>query len=168
MCVCARALVNRASRIHCSLCEFISDLSKIPDWKYKPLNRIFREGEESGLAESDYATLIVSADGGEKKKMEENSKKGDSKGSSGRAEAGASGKEGTTSGANVGMKSKQDGGDGSKRLVSHRAKKRFSQYVVVQQNWIYRTTPLVMFYCCIPYRRDLSRSLYRRTNGFPR
>lgn len=126
VCVCARALVNRASRIHCSLCEFISDLGEIPDWKYKPLNRSFREGEESGFTESDYATLIVSADGGEKKKMEENSKKGDSKGSSGRAEAGASSKEGTTSGANVGMKSKQDGGDGSKRLVSHRAKKRFS------------------------------------------
>lgn len=50
--------------------------------------------------------------------MEEN-KKGDSKGSS-RAEAGANNKEGTTSGGNVGTKSKQDsGGDGSKRLVSH-------------------------------------------------
>lgn len=90
---------------------------KVPDWEHEPLNRSVREGEESGLAESDYATLIVSADGGEKKKMEEN-KKGDSKGS-GRAEAGASSKEGTTSGANVGMKNKQDGGDGSKRLVSH-------------------------------------------------
>ena len=74
--------------------------------------------KKSGFAESDYATLIVSADGGETKKVEE-SKKGDSKGSS-RAEAGANNKEGTTSGGNVGTKSKQDGGgDGSKRLVSH-------------------------------------------------
>lgn len=73
--------------------------------------------KKSGLAESDHGTLIVSADGGEKKKVEEN-KKGESKGS-GRAEAGANSKEGTTSGANVGTKNKQDGGDGSKRLVSH-------------------------------------------------
>jgi len=72
--------------------------------------------------------LVVPADGGEKKKIEENSKKGDSKGG-GRAEAGAGGKEGTTSGANVGTKNKQDGGDGgSKRLVSHRAKKYGSRY----------------------------------------
>ncbi|XP_015178504.1 PREDICTED: SAFB-like transcription modulator isoform X2 [Polistes dominula] len=91
-------------------------LRKVPDREHEPLNRSVREGEESGLAESDYATLIVSADGGEKKKMEEN-KKGDSKGS-GRAEAGASNKEGTTSGANVGMKNKQDGGDGSKSVES--------------------------------------------------
>lgn len=58
--------------------------------------------------------------------MEENSKKGDSKGS-GRAETGASSKEGTTSGANVGLKSKQDCGEGSKRLVSRRTKNS-SQY----------------------------------------
>lgn len=132
-------------------------MGEIPDWKYKPLNRSVREGEESGFAESDYATLIVSADGGEKKKMEENNKKGESKGS-GRAEAGASSKEGTTTGANIGMKSKQDGGDGSKRLVSHRAKNG-SQYCGMA-NWKCHTTPLVMFYGCIPYRRDLSVPLW--------
>lgn len=77
--------------------------------------------------------MVVPADGGEKKKIEENSKKGDSKGG-GRAEAGAGGKEGTTSGANVGTKNKQDGGDGgSKRLVSPRAKKYGSQYCAVRQ-----------------------------------
>nr|KAF7429802.1 hypothetical protein H0235_006200 [Vespula pensylvanica] len=103
---------------HCASKGFKQDemLRKVPDREHEPLNRSVREGEESGLAESDYATLIVSADGGEKKKMEEN-KKGDSKGS-GRAEAGASNKEGTTSGANVGMKNKQDGGDGSKSVES--------------------------------------------------
>lgn len=40
------------------LCDFISDLAEIPDWKYKPLKAgaIFRsEGEEVllGCAESD-------------------------------------------------------------------------------------------------------------------
>lgn len=85
-----------------------------------------------GFAESDYATLIVPADGGEKKKMEENNKKGDSKGS-GRAEPGAGSKEGTTSGAN-GTKIKQEGGDGgSKRLVSLIELKSTVRSTVVQQ-----------------------------------
>jgi hypothetical protein len=76
--------------------------------------------------------LIVPADGGAKKRLEEsnnsisnnivssNNKKGDSKGS-GRAESGASSKEGTSmaSGPNAtGLKSKQDG-EGCKRLVLH-------------------------------------------------
>lgn len=132
------------------LCEFISDLAKIPDWKSQATKAgdVRREGEESGFAESDYATLIVPADGGEKKKMEEN-KKGDSKGS-GRAEPGAGGKEGTTSGAN-GTKIKQEGGDGgSKRLVSLIELKSTVRSIVVQQTGnVSLTTLLGMFYCCI-------------------
>jgi len=100
-----------------------------------------------GFAESDYATLIVPVDGGEKKKMEENSKKGDPKGS-GRAEPGAGGKEGTTSGAN-GTKIKQEGGDGgSKRLVSLIELKKYGSQYCGTAN-ISLTTLLGMFYCCI-------------------
>ncbi|KOX72187.1 SAFB-like transcription modulator [Melipona quadrifasciata] len=77
------------------------------------INLTIGEDEENLLAE-ETESHERHKDGGEKKKMEEN-KKGDSKGSS-RAEAGANNKEGTTSGGNVGTKSKQDsGGDGSKR-----------------------------------------------------
>ncbi|XP_043490126.1 SAFB-like transcription modulator [Polistes fuscatus] len=79
------------------------------------INLTIGEDEENLLAE-ETESHDRHKDGGEKKKMEEN-KKGDSKGS-GRAEAGASNKEGTTSGANVGMKNKQDGGDGSKSVES--------------------------------------------------
>ncbi|XP_011151334.1 SAFB-like transcription modulator [Harpegnathos saltator] len=80
------------------------------------INLTIGEDEENLLVE-ETESHERHKDGGEKKKMEENSKKGDSKGSSGRAEAGGGGKEGTTaSGANVGMKSKQDGGDGSKSV----------------------------------------------------
>lgn len=159
VCVCARSRSrkkNRAEASHPLPCEFISDLGEgFLNWKVQATKpqESFREGEESlGLAESDVATLIVSADGGEKKKIEENSKKGDSKGSGGRAEAGAGGsKEGTTSssssGANVGMKSKQDSGDGSKRLVSliELRKNGFLQYVVCTANsgeYISHTAPL--------------------------
>ncbi|XP_014468440.1 PREDICTED: SAFB-like transcription modulator [Dinoponera quadriceps] len=81
------------------------------------INLTIGEDEENLLVE-ETESHDRHKDGGEKKKMEENnSKKGDSKGSGSRAEAGASGKEGTSaSGANVGMKSKQDGGDGSKSV----------------------------------------------------
>lgn len=118
---------------------------------HKPLKQEMLGGREKslGFAESDYATLIVPADGGEKKKMEENNKKGDSKGS-GRAEPGAGGKEGTTSGAN-GTKIKQEGGDGgSKRLVSLIELKSTVRSTVVQQTGnVSLTTLLGMFYCCI-------------------
>ncbi|XP_029166036.1 SAFB-like transcription modulator isoform X2 [Nylanderia fulva] len=77
------------------------------------INLTIGEDEENLLAE-ETESHDRHKDGGEKKKIEENSKKGDSKGG-GRAEAGASGKEGTTSGANVGMKNKQDGGDGGSK-----------------------------------------------------
>jgi len=102
--------------------------------------------------------LIVPADGGEKKKMEENNKKGDSKGS-GRAESGASGKEGTTSGANIGMKNKQDIGDGSKRLVSLIELRSTVRSTVVRQtgNVIHHCASDVLL---LHNRRDgLSRSL---------
>ncbi|XP_017878065.1 SAFB-like transcription modulator [Ceratina calcarata] len=81
------------------------------------INLTIGEDEENLLAE-ETESHERRKDGGEKKKVEEN-KKGDSKGS-GRAEAGAnSSKEGTTSGGNVGTKSKQDGGgDGSKSAES--------------------------------------------------
>ncbi|XP_012231894.1 SAFB-like transcription modulator isoform X2 [Linepithema humile] len=77
------------------------------------INLTIGEDEENLLAE-ETESHDRHKDGVEKKKMEENSKKGDSKGG-GRAEAGAGGKEGTTSGANVGTKSKQDGGDGGSK-----------------------------------------------------
>ena len=79
------------------------------------INLTIGEDEENLLAE-ETESHDRHKDGGEKKKVEEN-KKGESKGS-GRAEAGANSKEGTTSGANVGTKNKQDGGDGSKSLES--------------------------------------------------
>lgn len=80
------------------------------------INLTIGEDEENLLAE-ETESHERHKDGGEKKKVEEN-KKGDSKGSS-RAEAGANNKEGTTSGGNVGTKSKQDGGgDGSKSVES--------------------------------------------------
>ncbi|EZA48280.1 SAFB-like transcription modulator [Ooceraea biroi] len=81
------------------------------------INLTIGEDEENLLAE-ETESHDRHKDGGEKKKMEENSKKGDSKGS-GRAESGASGKEGTTSGANIGTKNKQDIGDGSKSTESN-------------------------------------------------
>ncbi|XP_017798233.1 PREDICTED: SAFB-like transcription modulator isoform X2 [Habropoda laboriosa] len=81
------------------------------------INLTIGEDEENLLAE-ETESHDRHKDGGEKKKVEENNKKGDSKGS-GRAEAGANNKEGTTSGGNVGTKSKQDGGgDGSKSVES--------------------------------------------------
>lgn len=100
--------------------------------------------------------------------MEENSKKGDSKGS-GRAETGASSKEGTTSGANVGMKSKQDGGDGSKRLVSHRTKNG-SQYCGTAKLEISHdsASDVLLLHIVSSGSLSLSLSLYRWTNGFPR
>ncbi|XP_011644152.1 SAFB-like transcription modulator isoform X1 [Pogonomyrmex barbatus] len=76
------------------------------------INLTIGEDEENLLAE-ETESHDRHKDGGEKKKMEENNKKGDSKGS-GRAEPGASGKEGTTSGAN-GTKIKQEGGDGGSK-----------------------------------------------------
>ncbi|XP_068973778.1 SAFB-like transcription modulator isoform X1 [Bombus flavifrons] len=80
------------------------------------INLTIGEDEENLLAE-ETESHERHKDGGEKKKVEE-SKKGESKGSS-RAEAGANNKEGTTSGGNVGTKSKQDGGgDGSKSVES--------------------------------------------------
>lgn len=79
------------------------------------INLTIGEDEENLLAE-ETESHDRHKDGGEKKKMEEN-KKGDSKGS-GRAETGANNKEGTTSGSNVGMKNKQEGGDGSKSVES--------------------------------------------------
>lgn len=63
------------------------------------------------------ATLIVPADGGAKKRNEDN-KKVDAKGSS-RTDGGSSNKDVNSSNANAGIKSKLDGGDGGKRLVSH-------------------------------------------------
>ncbi|CAK9830458.1 Scaffold attachment factor B1 [Anthophora retusa] len=81
------------------------------------INLTIGEDEENLLAE-ETESHDRHKDGGEKKKVEENNKKGDSKGS-GRAEAGANNKEGTASGGNVGTKSKQDGGgDGSKSVES--------------------------------------------------
>lgn len=72
-----------------------------------------------GSSESDHcATLIVPADGGGAKKRNEDNKKGDTKGSS-RADGGSGNKDGNSSNAIAGIKSKQDGGDGGKRLVSH-------------------------------------------------
>ncbi|XP_015589519.1 SAFB-like transcription modulator isoform X2 [Cephus cinctus] len=74
------------------------------------INLTIGEDEENLLAE-ETETHDRQKDGGEKR-TEEN-KKGDSKGS-GRADGGSNNKEGTSSSANVGMKSKQDGGDGGK------------------------------------------------------
>ncbi|XP_076239161.1 uncharacterized protein LOC143182194 isoform X2 [Calliopsis andreniformis] len=79
------------------------------------INLTIGEDEENLLAE-ETESHDRHKDGGEKKKVEEN-KKGESKGSS-RAETGGNSKEGTTSGANVGTKNKQDGGDGSKSVES--------------------------------------------------
>ncbi|XP_011699117.1 PREDICTED: SAFB-like transcription modulator isoform X2 [Wasmannia auropunctata] len=78
------------------------------------INLTIGEDEENLLAE-ETESHDRHKDGGEKKKVEENSKKGDSKGS-GRAEPGTGGKEGTTSGAN-GTKIKQEGGDGGSKSV---------------------------------------------------
>ncbi|XP_076296323.1 uncharacterized protein LOC143216795 isoform X5 [Lasioglossum baleicum] len=80
------------------------------------INLTIGEDEENLLAE-ETESHDRHKDGGEKKKVEENSKKGESKGS-GRAEAGANSKEGTSSGANIGTKNKLDGGDGSKSTES--------------------------------------------------
>ncbi|XP_011864413.1 PREDICTED: SAFB-like transcription modulator isoform X2 [Vollenhovia emeryi] len=87
------------------------------------INLTIGEDEENLLAE-ETESHDRHKDGGEKKKMEENNKKGDSKGS-GRAEPGASGKEGTTSGAN-GTKIKQEGGDGGSKSAesSNKGQKR--------------------------------------------
>ncbi|XP_024886003.1 SAFB-like transcription modulator [Temnothorax curvispinosus] len=87
------------------------------------INLTIGEDEENLLAE-ETESHDRHKDGGEKKKMEENNKKGDSKGS-GRAEPGAGGKEGTTSGAN-GTKIKQEGGDGGSKSVesSNKGQKR--------------------------------------------
>ncbi|XP_031845354.1 uncharacterized protein LOC116432491 isoform X2 [Nomia melanderi] len=79
------------------------------------INLTIGEDEENLLAE-ETESHDRHKDGGEKKKVEEN-KKGESKGS-GRAEAGANSKDGSSSGANVGTKNKQDGGDGSKSAES--------------------------------------------------
>ncbi|XP_029035826.1 SAFB-like transcription modulator isoform X2 [Osmia bicornis bicornis] len=80
------------------------------------INLTIGEDEENLLAE-ETESHDRHKDGGDKKKVEEN-KKGDTKGSS-RGEAGANNKEGSTSGANVGTKNKQDGGgDGSKSAES--------------------------------------------------
>ncbi|KAL6437656.1 hypothetical protein ACFW04_004215 [Cataglyphis niger] len=88
------------------------------------INLTIGEDEENLLAE-ETESHDRHKDGGEKKKIEENNKKGDSKGG-GRAEAGAGGKEGTTSGANVGTKNKQDGGDGGSKSAesSNKSQKR--------------------------------------------
>ncbi|KAG7213776.1 hypothetical protein KM043_002997 [Ampulex compressa] len=80
------------------------------------INLTIGEDEENLLSE-ETESHDRHKDGGEKKKMEESNKKGDSKGS-GRAEAGVGNKEGTTSGANIGTKNKQDGGEGSKSAES--------------------------------------------------
>ncbi|XP_011056189.1 PREDICTED: SAFB-like transcription modulator isoform X1 [Acromyrmex echinatior] len=87
------------------------------------INLTIGEDEENLLAE-ETESHDRHKDGGEKKKMEENSKKGDPKGS-GRAEPGAGGKEGTTSGAN-GTKIKQEGGDGGSKSAesSNKSQKR--------------------------------------------
>jgi len=87
------------------------------------INLTIGEDEENLLAE-ETESHDRHKDGGEKKKMEENNKKGDSKGS-GRAEPGASSKEGTTSGAN-GTKIKQEGGDGGSKSAesSNKGQKR--------------------------------------------
>ncbi|XP_018314567.1 SAFB-like transcription modulator isoform X2 [Mycetomoellerius zeteki] len=87
------------------------------------INLTIGEDEENLLAE-ETESHDRPKDGGEKKKMEENNKKGDPKGS-GRAEPGAGGKEGTTSGAN-GTKIKQEGGDGGSKSVesSNKSQKR--------------------------------------------
>ncbi|KAK2580754.1 hypothetical protein KPH14_011379 [Odynerus spinipes] len=123
--------VNRSSTENTQTCEKKNETEKIP-----PSNQSSTTGaavEANGMDNEDSINLTIGEDeenllaeeteshdrhkdGGEKKKMEEN-KKGDSKGS-GRAEAGASNKEGTTSGPNVGMKNKQEGGDGSKSVES--------------------------------------------------
>ncbi|XP_034941230.1 SAFB-like transcription modulator [Chelonus insularis] len=78
------------------------------------INLTIGEDEENLLAE-ETETHVKQKDGGAKKRIEENNKKGDSKGSS-RAEGGGTGsKDGTSSSANSGIKSKQDGGgDGGK------------------------------------------------------
>ncbi|XP_070168387.1 SAFB-like transcription modulator [Polyergus mexicanus] len=88
------------------------------------INLTIGEDEENLLAE-ETESHDRHKDGGEKKKIEENNKKGDSKGG-GRAEAGAGGKEGTTSGANVGTKNKQDAGDGGSKSAesSNKSQKR--------------------------------------------
>ncbi|XP_012060500.1 PREDICTED: SAFB-like transcription modulator [Atta cephalotes] len=87
------------------------------------INLTIGEDEENLLAE-ETESHDRHKDGGEKKKMEENSKKGDPKGS-GRAEPGAGSKEGTTSGAN-GTKIKQEGGDGGSKSAesSNKSQKR--------------------------------------------
>ena len=64
--------------------------------------------------------MIVPADGADRKRLQENSKKEDSKGG-GRAEGGATAKDGTTSTSatsnSSAAKSKTDAGEGAKRLV---------------------------------------------------
>ncbi|XP_032681408.1 scaffold attachment factor B2 [Odontomachus brunneus] len=105
------------------------------------INLTIGEDEENLLVE-ETESHDRHKDGGEKKKMEENSKKGDSKGSSGRAEAGASGKEGTTSGANVGMKSKQDGGDGSKSVDSNNKNQKREERVHTTIHFVEKKMPI--------------------------
>ncbi|XP_020287074.1 SAFB-like transcription modulator isoform X2 [Pseudomyrmex gracilis] len=83
------------------------------------INLTIGEDEENLLAE-ETESHDRHKDGGEKKKLEEN-KKGDSKGS-GRAEAGASSKEGTASSANIGMKNKQDSGEGGSKSAESSTK----------------------------------------------
>ncbi|CAD6226494.1 GSCOCG00005853001-RA-CDS [Cotesia congregata] len=79
------------------------------------INLTIGEDEENLLAE-ETETHVKQKDGGAKKRIEENNKKGESKGSS-RAEGGTGNKDGiSSSSANSGIKSKQDGGDGGKRL----------------------------------------------------
>ncbi|XP_066595986.1 SAFB-like transcription modulator [Prorops nasuta] len=80
------------------------------------INLTIGEDEENLLVE-ETESHDKSKDGGGEKKLQEN-KKGDSKGSS-KAESGVGGKEGMVSGANnVGIKNKQEGGDGSKSSES--------------------------------------------------
>ncbi|XP_011173479.1 SAFB-like transcription modulator isoform X2 [Solenopsis invicta] len=83
------------------------------------INLTIGEDEENLLAE-ETESHDRHKDGGEKKKMEENNKKGDSKGS-GRAEPGAGGKEGTTSSVN-GTKLKQEGGEGGSKSTESSSK----------------------------------------------
>ncbi|XP_053597466.1 SAFB-like transcription modulator isoform X5 [Microplitis demolitor] len=81
------------------------------------INLTIGEDEENLLAEEVYSTEthVKQKDGGAKKRIEENNKKGESKGSS-RAEGGTGNKDGiSSSSANSGIKNKQDGGgDGGK------------------------------------------------------
>ncbi|XP_074105343.1 uncharacterized protein LOC141531420 isoform X2 [Cotesia typhae] len=77
------------------------------------INLTIGEDEENLLVE-ETETHVKQKDGGAKKRIEENNKKGESKGSS-RAEGGTGNKDGiSSSSANSGIKSKQDGGDGGK------------------------------------------------------